>query len=66
MASLLHTFSDFARLLDRTTCGTIRNVHACEFERTRAIVPAAGIELRGMIRKGEQVPAQKCFEPSAH
>ena len=53
---------DRMRLLDRTACRTIRDIRAREFERPPAVVAAAGVELRGMVREGEQVSPKKLFE----
>src|SRR5215470_19414037 len=50
------------RLLDRTACGTIGDIRAREIERPPAIVAAAGVELRGMVREGEQMPLKKLIE----
>jgi hypothetical protein len=33
----------------------IFGIHACEFERPSAVVAAVGVELRGMVREGEQM-----------
>jgi hypothetical protein len=50
------------RLLDGTACGTIGDIRARELERPPAIVAAAGVELRGMVREGEQMPLKKLIE----
>ena len=51
------------RLLDRTACRTIRDIRAREFERPPAVVAAAGVELRGMVREGEQVFPRSSSKP---
>src|SRR5262245_8545152 len=56
---------DRVRLLDRTACGTIRDIRPREFERSPAVVAATGVELRGMIREGEQMFSQKLIEATA-
>lgn len=53
------------RLLDSTACGTIGYIDTHEFERSPAIVAAAGIELRGMVGEGERVLAKKLIEAIA-
>ena len=50
------------RLLYRTTCRTIRDTCAREFERPPAVVATAGIEFRSMVGEGEQVPLKKLIE----
>jgi hypothetical protein len=47
------------RLLDRTSCRTIVYIRAREVERPSAVVAAAGVRFRGMVREGEQVFAKK-------
>ena len=47
---------------ERTACRTIRDIRAREFERPPAVVAAAGVELRGMVREGEQVSLKKLLE----
>jgi hypothetical protein len=49
-------------LLDRTACRAICDIRAREFERPPAVVAAASVELRGMIRKGERVSPEKLIE----
>ena len=49
-------------LLDSTACPTIRDVRARKFERALAVVAGARVELRGMVREGEEMPSQKLFE----
>jgi hypothetical protein len=49
-------------LLDRPACRTIRGFDAREFERPPAIIAAASLELRCMVRKSEQVFPKKLFE----
>ena len=44
------------RLSERTACRTIREICARELERALSVIAAAGVELRCMIRKGEQMP----------
>jgi hypothetical protein len=46
---------DGVRVLEGTPCRAIRNIHARKFERPPAVVAAAGVELRGMVREGEPV-----------
>ena len=50
--------SDRLHLLERPAGRTVREISACEFERPSAVVAAAGVELRGMVRKGKRV----CFK----
>ena len=50
------------RLLDGTARGTIGDIGAREFERPPAIIAAAGVELRGMVRESEQMPPQELIE----
>src|SRR5215510_5018059 len=52
-------------LLDRTACRTIRDVRARKLERPSAVVAAAGVELRGMVREGERVFLEQLFETRA-
>jgi len=56
------TGSDLIHLLDRTTCRTIRDIDAREFERSPAVAAAAGIKFRGMVCEGEQVFSKKLLE----
>src|SRR5215469_5780617 len=49
-------------LLDRTARGTISDIRARELERPPAIVAAAGVELCGMVREGQQMPSKKLIE----
>ena len=49
-------------LLERAARRTIRDIHARELERPPAVVAAAGVELRGMVREGEQVSPKKLIE----
>src|SRR5262249_12624220 len=51
-------------LLDRTASLTIRDIRTRECERPAAIVAAAGVELRGMVRERQQVSLEKPFEAS--
>ena len=53
---------DRMRLLDGTARRTIRDIRARELERPPAIVAAAGVELRGMVREGEQMSPKKLIE----
>src|SRR5215831_18256049 len=53
---------DCTHLLKGTACGTIGDIRARELERPPAIVAAAGVELRGMVREGEQMPLKKLIE----
>src|SRR5262249_1443067 len=53
---------DGMRLLERTARRTIGDIRARELERPPAIVAAAGVELSGMIREGEQMPLKKLIE----
>ena len=62
LASSSASHRDRPRLLDRTACRTIRDIRAREFERPPAVVAAAGVELRGMIREGEPVSRKKLIE----
>ena len=55
---------DRLRLLDRTAGRTICDIHARELERPPGVGAAVGVELRGMVRKGEQVPFKQLIEPS--
>jgi hypothetical protein len=55
--------SDRVRLLERTTCRTIRAIRARELEWSLAVIAAARVEVRGMIREGEQVFPKPGFEP---
>jgi hypothetical protein len=57
-----HRHRDRIGLLDRTACRTIRDIRARELERPPAVVAAASVELRGMIREGEPVPPKKLIE----
>ena len=51
-----------ARLLDGTTCWTVRCIGASEFERPSAIVAATGVERRSVVRDGQQVLFKKPVE----
>ena len=53
---------DRMRLVDRAECRTIRNIHARELECPPTVVAAAGVELRCMVREGEQVLPEKLIE----
>ena len=59
---LIGDHRDCMLLLDRTARGTISDIRARELERPPAIVAAAGVELRGMVREGEQVFFKKLFK----
>ena len=50
------------RLLDRTACWTICDIRTREFERPPAVIAAAGVELSGMVREGEQMSPKKLIE----
>jgi hypothetical protein len=49
-------------LPDRTACGTISDIRARKLERPPAIVAAAGVELCGKVREGQQMPSKKVIE----
>ena len=53
------------RLLECTTRRAIRDIRAREFERPPAVIAAASVELRGMVREGEQVSLKKLIEAKA-
>src|ERR1043166_3480 len=59
---LIGTRRDRLRLLDRATGRTIGDIRAREFECPPAVVAAAGVELRGMVRESEQVSVKKLFK----
>ena len=48
------------RLLDRTACRTICDIRVRE--RPAAVVAAAGVELRGMVRESEPVSPKQLIE----
>ena len=50
------------RLFDGTACGTIGDIGVRQLEGPPAIIAAAGVELRGMVREGEQMPPKKLIE----
>src|SRR5262245_539596 len=43
-------------------CWTIRDVHARKLERAPAVVAAAGVKLRGVIRESERVSGKEHVE----
>src|SRR4029450_13437688 len=53
---------DRVHLPDRTAGRAVRAIEGRELERPPAVVSATGVELRGMVREGEQVSAQKIIE----
>src|SRR6516225_11151549 len=53
---------DCTHLLNGTACGTIGDIRARQLKRPPAIVAAAGVELRGMVREGEQMPPKELIE----
>jgi hypothetical protein len=53
---------DHLHQIDRPTGRTIRDIKARKFEGLRVIVAAAGVELRGVVRKGEKVFLKKLVE----
>src|SRR6185295_5109377 len=55
-------YRDCMHLPHRTTGRAVRDIGAGELERPPPIVPAAGIELRGMVREGEPVCPKKRIE----
>jgi hypothetical protein len=59
---LISSGSYFIHLLDRTACRTIRYIRVRNLERPSAVGAAAGVELRGMVREGEQVFAKKIIK----
>src|SRR5882672_3714489 len=54
--------ADCTRLLHRGARRTISDIRARELERAPTVVAAAGVELRGMVREGEQVLPEKLLE----
>jgi len=62
---LIGIHRDRTGLLERTTCGTIRDSRSREFESPPAVVAAAGVELGGMVGEGEQMSPKKLIEATA-
>src|ERR1044071_6766776 len=56
---------DRVRLLDRTAGQTVRDIRAREFECSPAIIAATGVELRAMVREGEQMFRKQLLESDA-
>src|ERR1043166_7971126 len=50
------------QLPDGTAGRAVRDIGARKLEAPPAVVAARGVELRTMVRKGEQVPAQQFVE----
>jgi hypothetical protein len=50
--------------LDRSARGMIRDIRARECEGSPTVVAAAGVELRGVVREGEEVFPEELFEPT--
>jgi len=46
---------DRLQLFDRLVCRAVRDIHTRELQRPSVVVAAAGVELRSMVRKSEQM-----------
>jgi hypothetical protein len=53
------------QLLDRPARLTIRDIRPREFERPPAVIPAAGVELRGVIRESEEMSLKKLLKANS-
>src|SRR5262245_47428458 len=54
--------SDCTRLVHGAARRSIRDIQACQLERQPEVVAAAGVELGGMVGKGEPVSSEKSVE----
>ena len=53
---------DRLQLFDRLVCRAVRDIHARELERPSVVVAAAGVEVRSMVRKSQQMSSEQLFE----